>query len=152
MVVIRITRKKQITVATLLQAHPPGWAFECLGPNVQLELEPTRGGLIIQSERYPTPLDFIRAKLTNEEHREPISKTIKYKKLLAENYSEFPATNEEKTKVSESLKANKRTLTVTKIFEILQASSFFKTEYLPVLDTMSKVDKETGARIPAFKT
>ena len=40
------------TVATLLQAHPPGWAFECLGPNVQLELEPTRGGLIIQSERY----------------------------------------------------------------------------------------------------
>ena len=39
------------TVATLLQAHPPGWAFECLGPNVQLELEPTRGGLIIQSER-----------------------------------------------------------------------------------------------------
>ena len=151
MVVIRITRKKQITVATLLQAHPPGWAFECLGPNVQLELEPTRGGLIIQSERYPTPLDFIRAKLTNEEHREPISKTIKYKKLLAENYSEFPATNEEKTKVSESLKANKRTLTVTKIFEILQASSFFKTEYLPVLDTMSKVDKETGARIPTFK-
>ena len=41
-----------ITVATLLQAHPPGWAFECLGPNVQLELEPTKGGLIIQSERY----------------------------------------------------------------------------------------------------
>ena len=41
-----------ITVATLLQAHPPGWAFECLGPNVQLELEPTPGGLIIQSERY----------------------------------------------------------------------------------------------------
>ena len=40
------------TVATLLQAHPPGWAFECLGPNVQLELEPTKGGLIIQSERY----------------------------------------------------------------------------------------------------
>ena len=43
-----------ITVATLLQAHPPGWAFECLGPNVQLELEPTLGGLIIQSERYIT--------------------------------------------------------------------------------------------------
>ena len=43
------------TVATLLQAHPPGWAFECLGPNVQLELEPTRGGLIIQSERYGLP-------------------------------------------------------------------------------------------------
>ena len=41
-----------LTVATLLQAHPPGWAFECLGPNVQLELEPTKGGLIIQSERY----------------------------------------------------------------------------------------------------
>ena len=40
------------TVATLLQAHPPGWAFECLGPNVPLELEPTPGGLIIQSERY----------------------------------------------------------------------------------------------------
>ena len=44
--------KDLATVATLLQAHPPGWAFECLGPNVQLELEPTRGGLIIQSERY----------------------------------------------------------------------------------------------------
>ena len=43
---------KYNTVATLLQAHPPGWAFECLGPNVPLELEPTRGGLIIQSERY----------------------------------------------------------------------------------------------------
>ena len=44
---------RKSTVATLLQAHPPGWAFECLGPNVQLELEPTRSGLIIQSERYP---------------------------------------------------------------------------------------------------
>jgi hypothetical protein len=31
-----------------LQAHPLVWAFECLGPSVPLELEPTRGGLIIQ--------------------------------------------------------------------------------------------------------
>ena len=49
---IRVISVNRITVATLLQAHPPGWAFECLGPNVQLELEPTKGGLIIQSERY----------------------------------------------------------------------------------------------------
>ena len=35
-----------------LQAHPPVWAFECLGPSVPLELEPTRGGLIIQCGRY----------------------------------------------------------------------------------------------------
>ena len=40
------------TVGTLLQAHPPGWAFECLGPGVPLEFEPTRGGLIIQCGRY----------------------------------------------------------------------------------------------------
>ena len=37
-------RQNTITVATLLQAHPGGWALECLGPNVPLELEPTRGG------------------------------------------------------------------------------------------------------------
>jgi hypothetical protein len=40
------------TVATLLQAHTKGWAFECLGPSVPLELEPTKGGLIIQYGRY----------------------------------------------------------------------------------------------------
>ena len=40
------------TVATLLQAHTEGWAFECLGPSVPLELEPTRCGLIIQCGRY----------------------------------------------------------------------------------------------------
>ena len=45
-------RQNTITVATLLQAHLGGWAFECLGPNVPLELEPTRGGLIIQCGRY----------------------------------------------------------------------------------------------------
>ena len=28
------------------------WAFECLGPSVLLEFEPTQGGLIIQCERY----------------------------------------------------------------------------------------------------
>ena len=99
-----------------------------------------------------TPLEFIRAKLMNTDNRVPISKTVKYKKLLATTNSEFPATNEEKSRVSESIKANKRTLTVPRIFEILDSSRFFKEEYLPVLDTMAKVDKKTGARIPTFKT
>ena len=43
----------KFTVATLLQAHPPVWAFECLGPSVPLEFEPTPGVLlIIQCGRY----------------------------------------------------------------------------------------------------
>jgi len=48
----------RLTVATLLQAHPEGWAFECLGPSVPLELEPTEGGLIIECGRYTNNLDF----------------------------------------------------------------------------------------------
>jgi len=32
------------TVATLLQAHTKGWAFECLEPSVPLELEPKNQG------------------------------------------------------------------------------------------------------------
>ena len=98
------------------------------------------------------PLDFIRSKLTNEEHREPRLKTVKYKKLLATEYSYFPANNEEMARVSESIKANNRTLTVPKIFDKLIGSSFFNNHYLPVLETMAKVDKETGARILTFKT
>ena len=46
------TKRIKFTVATLLQAQPGMWAFECLGPNVPLELEPTRCGLIIQCGRY----------------------------------------------------------------------------------------------------
>ena len=55
-----ITKSFFITVATLLQAHPTRWAFECIGPSVSLEFEPTRGGLIIQCGRYPykNGLDF----------------------------------------------------------------------------------------------
>ena len=34
------------------KAHPPEWAYECLGTDVTLGFKPTRGGLIIQCERY----------------------------------------------------------------------------------------------------
>ena len=49
---IRFVSDLTATVDTGLLAHPPGWAYECLGPSVSLEFEPTPSGLIIQCERY----------------------------------------------------------------------------------------------------
>ena len=58
------------------------WAFECLGPSVSLELETTRGGLIIQCERYRhTNTKILATKKIKKKKTKNIKKYKKHKKI-----------------------------------------------------------------------
>ncbi len=114
-----------------------------VGPDVM-----SKNGSSLKSNQ--SPLEYITEQLTTDRsHR---IKTVKYKKILATEDSQFPANNNESRNVESRVKDYISTFAVPEILAILESSNFFKTYYLSVIGKMNKMNKETGELIPTFKT